>query len=172
MFGFTRKTDYALVALGAMAKSNACSHSPMSARQIAKQYHLPQATLMQLLKTLHRAGLVNSTRGANGGYYLAVTPNKITLSTVLEAIEGPLVVLPCCDDEASAEPCVECQLIDTCPISDNMQRVNEMIAGFLHTIRLSDLLEPSPTTLSVPFIGKNRDAEALSIATKTEMSEK
>jgi len=98
---------------------------------------------MQLLKTLHKSGILNSTRGAGGGYYLAQVPDQISLIHVIEAIEGPIAVVPCCDD-AEAQPCVTCRLADRCPIAANIQRVNEAITAFLDQIKISELLGPTP----------------------------
>lgn len=141
MFGFTRKTDYALVALATLAQQGASRQTPASARQIALQHGLPLPLLMQLLKALHRAGILCSARGAGGGYYLAHAPKRITLVTVIEAIEGPLRVAPCCEDLAEAEPCVACRLIQTCPITVTIQTLNELVVGQLGRISIQDLIE-------------------------------
>ena len=85
---FTRKTDYALVALAGLAHEDA---APASARDLAEQFHLPLPVLRNILKLLTMHGLLISTRGPNGGYRLAREPRKITLRQVIEVIEGPLV---------------------------------------------------------------------------------
>lgn len=143
MFGFTRKTDYALVALATLSEHGATQDRPVSARQVAQENGLPLPLLMQVLKDLHRAGILCSARGSGGGYYLADPPDQINLIRVIEAIEGPLHMAACCDDEAGAEPCVGCSLIQRCPITGAMQRVNDTILEFLSRISVQHLIESS-----------------------------
>lgn len=141
MFGFTRKTDYGLVALATLAQRGATKDRPFSARELAQENSLPLPLLMQILKDMHRAGILCSLRGAGGGYYLARTPDCIDLASVIEAIEGPLSVAACCDDEADTEPCMGCSLTERCPITGAMQRVNEMIVTFLSKVTIQNLIE-------------------------------
>jgi len=145
MFGFTRKTDYALVALATLSGRLAAKDRPVSARHVAQENGLPLPLLMQVLKDLHRAGILCSARGAGGGYYLADRPDQISLIRVIEAIEGPLHMAACCDDEAEAEPCVGCSLIQRCPITASMQRVNDTILEFLSRISVQHLIESNTT---------------------------
>ena len=73
MLAFTRKTDYALIALTHMAKhSEECN----SAREIAGLYGIPLPLLMNILKQMAQRGLAQSVRGPRGGYRLAMPPEK------------------------------------------------------------------------------------------------
>ena len=141
MFGFTRKTDYALVALATLAQHGADKDRPFSARHLAQENGLPLPLLMQVLKEMHRAGILGSQRGPDGGYYLARSADCIDLVSVIEAIEGPLRVTVCCDDEADAVPCTGCNLTERCPITGAMRRVNELIVTFLGKISVRNLIE-------------------------------
>ena len=69
-FSLTRKSDYALLALSRLDLEGPDA-SPVSARHIADAYDLPLPIMMNVLKDLAGAGLVNSKRGATGGYYLS-----------------------------------------------------------------------------------------------------
>ncbi len=146
MFGFTRKTDYAMVALATLAGQGAAGDRPRSARWIADQNGLPLPLLMQVLKDLHRAGILRSTRGAGGGYHLADPPDRIGLVRVIEAIEGPLRVTVCCEDESDVEPCTACHLERRCPITTAMRRVNDVIVEFLGRITIDQLIESNQGT--------------------------
>jgi Rrf2 family protein len=145
MFGFTRKTDYALVALATLAVDRSDRDRPMSARQIAERNGLPLPLLMQVLKNLHRSGIVDSARGAGGGYYLASNPESISVVRVIEAIEGPVKVAACCD-ELDDELCTACKIQVQCPIVDAMQRLNEMIITFLENINIQQLIDSKGQT--------------------------
>lgn len=142
MLGLTRRTDYALVAIAALA--DAKGGKAHSARQVADAYGLPVPQTMNVLKDLQRAGIVTSTRGLHGGYRLADAVEKIMLLRVIEAIEGPVRMALCCgDDEGEGEePCVSCGTISTCPVTTGTRRLNERIVGMLATVSIRDLMEP------------------------------
>lgn len=83
------KAEYACVAVLELAAHHG-SPQPLSVKAIAEQHGIPQRYLVQILLQLKGAGLVASTRGAAGGYTLAVPPEQITVADVLQAIDGPL----------------------------------------------------------------------------------
>ncbi|MCG3178133.1 MAG: HTH-type transcriptional regulator IscR [Phycisphaerae bacterium] len=139
MFTLTRKTDYALVALAGLAESGARNPDPISARELSQRYHLPLPILMKVLKELHRAGIIRSQRGVNGGYALADSPADITLGDVLAAIEGPVRLTACCEEE-DAHAQAGCDLEARCPITRSVQRFNGRINGIIARVTLADLL--------------------------------
>ncbi len=65
---------------------------PIQIKEIAKKANIPQNYLEQLLVVLRRAELVNSVRGASGGYFLAKKAEDITVKDILIALEGDLKV--------------------------------------------------------------------------------
>ena len=159
----SRKTDYALVALAALVEQQRGEQQPLSARQIAEQHQLPLPLLMNLLKDLHKAGIVCSRRGSGGGYLLCHDPAKVRLLSVVEAIEGRVKLAMCCDEQEQAgdEPCAACacQVLETCPIVTPMQRLNDMLRQFFDGLTLADLvdrdspLQDSTTTTRPTQIG-------------------
>ncbi|MCC7406576.1 MAG: Rrf2 family transcriptional regulator [Phycisphaeraceae bacterium] len=150
MLSLTRKTDYALVALARLAAdSHNGSSTPVSAREIAEAHGLPLPLMMNILKKLHRAGLISSTRGIHGGYVLTHEPRAIRLTTVIEAIEGPLRVAACCHDEDPAaehesDAARSCPAVKLCPITDSVRLLNQNIRAYLHGYTLADLLAGLP----------------------------
>lgn len=68
---------------------------PMSIKEIAERQDLPEHYLEQLITPLRRAGLVQSARGAQGGYVLARPAREITLLEVVQALDGPLELESC-----------------------------------------------------------------------------
>jgi Rrf2 family protein len=147
MFGFTRKTDYALVALASLAEQ-AAPDAPQSARAISERYGVPLPLLMNVLKNLVGGGLVRSTRGAKGGYALARPPAGISVHDVVSAIEGPVSVTVCCDP-AEAEPCQECGVEIRCPITHSVRHLNDRIQGYLREVTLEHLMR-DPGEVFVP----------------------
>ena len=64
---------------------------PVSVRDLAERTGLPQPYLEQILLVLKSVGLVQSRRGAGGGYVLARATEAITLAEVIAAVDGPIV---------------------------------------------------------------------------------
>ena len=81
--------DYASRALLSLALREEVS--PTSVRDIAERTGLPQPYLEQILLALKGAGLVRSKRGVGGGYVLARSPDQITLSQIVAAVDGAVV---------------------------------------------------------------------------------
>ena len=154
MIAFTRKTDYALIALASLAQEAgdpgdpAAETAPLSARAIAERYAVPLPILMNVLKGLAGAELIRSTRGVKGGYILARLPRHITVHDVVEAIEGRPSLAMCCED-SEVEPCQECRVEDSCPVTHSVRRLNERINRFLREVTLDDLLAGKPDTAPV-----------------------
>jgi Rrf2 family protein len=82
------KTEYACLALLELARQYALGR-PVQVRKIVAAHGIPAPFLVQILLQLKAAGLVTSTRGVSGGYYLARDPQAITLREVFAVIEGP-----------------------------------------------------------------------------------
>lgn len=147
MLSLTRKTDYALVALTCLAR---LAPQKASARQISERFQVPLPMLMNILKDLMNRGLISSTRGVNGGYCLTRDPREITLADIIEALEGPVKLAMCCNDDDHDEV-LECDLHASCPTRGSIQKVHHLFRGFLEQVSLADLVSNQvPVT-----IGKN-----------------
>ena len=81
------KVEYACIAVLELARHFG-SGEPVRLRSIAEAHGIPSPFLVQILLQLKAAGLVESTRGAAGGYHLTRDPSKITLADVKDLIEG------------------------------------------------------------------------------------
>jgi Rrf2 family protein len=81
------KADYAVRAAVELA---AAPPGPMKGDRIAQEQRIPIKFLENILSQLNRSGIVNSQRGAEGGYWLARPANKITVAEVIRAVDGPL----------------------------------------------------------------------------------
>ncbi len=130
MLSLTRKTEYALIALFHLARE---SERVCTAREISARYHLPPALLMNVLKCLASGDLLLSTRGAKGGYRLALPPEAISLSAIIAAVEGPVRFVQCVDEAAP------CDIAETCPIRDPVMAIQARLETFLSDITLAEL---------------------------------
>src|SRR5262249_1802783 len=82
------KAEYACLAMLALA-TRRLDDPPGRIRAIAEAQGIPGRYLVQILRQLKGAGLVQSTRGASGGYRLSRPPDQISVGEVLSAIDGP-----------------------------------------------------------------------------------
>ncbi len=82
------KAEYACLAVLALTRLG-CDSSLVHIREIAQAYGIPERYLVQILLQMKRSGLVESTRGASGGYRLARDASAITLGQVIRAVDGP-----------------------------------------------------------------------------------
>ena len=81
------RVDYAVRALAELA---AAGQGPVKGDAIAARQGIPVNFLENILGDLRRAGIVASQRGAVGGYWLAVRPDRVTVADVIRTVEGPL----------------------------------------------------------------------------------
>lgn len=91
MLTLSAKSVYGLTALLELARRY--NTEPVQIRDMANRRNIPQHYLEQLLVALRRAGIVESYRGAQGGYALSKHPGKIKVSEVLEALDGPIEIV-------------------------------------------------------------------------------
>ncbi len=104
----TRQADYAIRAVLYISKLGINQRAATS--QIAKEQRIPPSFLAKIISQLSIAGLLQTSRGARGGVMLARTPQEITLLDVVEAIDGPIALNECVNDEGA------CSFGNSCPL--------------------------------------------------------
>ena len=134
MLRIGKMTDYALVIMNRLAKSPA---SLLRMEQVSESTQLGLPTVRKLMRQLVAAGLVRSERGAKGGYQLARLPEMISIAQIVSAVEGPLAITECCDDDGG------CELSGGCEVESHMPTLNHLIAKMMDTISLSDMISLS-----------------------------
>jgi Rrf2 family nitric oxide-sensitive transcriptional repressor len=135
----TKRTEYGLIALLHMADR---AGQVVSVREIGEHYPVPRRVLAEVLKDLGRAGLVESQRGASGGYVLARTPDAITLGEIVVALEGAPSVANC--DAQEAAESAGCDVEPVCPIRSPLFRIREGIWRLMERTTLRSLAQPAP----------------------------
>ncbi|MCC7061430.1 MAG: Rrf2 family transcriptional regulator [Planctomycetes bacterium] len=100
MLRISKKADYAVFLLGAIARQGAYPGGPaessvVSAHEIARQAGLNKSVVANLLKEFTKHGLLESVRGLKGGYKLNRAPHEISLATILEVVEGRFTLVDC-----------------------------------------------------------------------------
>jgi Rrf2 family transcriptional regulator, cysteine metabolism repressor len=101
MLKISQKTEYAMRAMVELAiRRSADPEGLVPARSLAEAQGIPLRFLEQQLGTLHKAGLVESFRGAGGGCRLARDAADVRVADVVDAIEGPLYPMNCMGDHS------------------------------------------------------------------------
>lgn len=152
MIRLSKLSDYAVVVLSQLARERG---SVLSASELAETTGIPEPTVAKVLKVLARGGIIVSTRGANGGYMMERSPEHISVRELIEALEGPVAVTSCVEDNNTA-----CGISHICQMKGKWSRVNQAIIATLDTMNLTDLLLlPAPSRNVVQNAARER-AEA------------
>ena len=112
----------------------------LSAHALADRIHVEVPTAGKVLKQLSTAGLVESFRGANGGYRVTRASAEISVAEVIAAIEGPIAMTEC-----SAEPGL-CTVEDSCNLRGNWQRISVAVARALQDVEPGRNVRTRPAT--------------------------
>ncbi len=158
MLRISKKADYAVFLLGAIARQGAypggaASDAVVSAHEIARLAGLNKSVVANLLKDFARHGVLESTRGLKGGYRLARAPSDVSLGEILEVVEGRFTLVDCigatdgagssllaqAPSQATEGRDHQCSLISFCPSKNPMRIVHERISELFHRIRLDEL---------------------------------
>lgn len=132
---FSAKGEYGVMAILELALNS--GQGPVQVRNIAKKQGIPVRFLEQVMSALKKAGLVESIRGAQGGYILARSSSEISLAQVLEAIDGPIRPMDCVSNGQTSL----CRQAKDCIVKDVWEEVKVSIAGVLNSITLNDMCE-------------------------------
>ena len=126
------KVDYGVRALVDLAMYGSDGNL-LRSFDISQRTAIPNAYLVQVLNSLKKAGFVKSTRGPNGGHQLAVDPDTIHLSSIMEVLDGANNLVNCLDDDNF------CVHSPACAQKELWRTVEEAIHGVLFSITVSDL---------------------------------
>ena len=144
MLRFSKKADYALIALKDLASHPVRSSS---AREIAGRYDIPVELMAKVLQRLTRMGMVASHQGTRGGYHLARDAARISVAEVIQAIDGPVLVTACSDEDESCDQYAKCNVRD--PLWRLKDRIVQSLAAFtVDELASDDAPAPLPLTIS------------------------
>lgn len=136
MLKLSKLTDYGIVLMGYMAKSQGKSRA---ARELAEMSGLPLPTVSKVLKSLSRGGLLVSHRGKKGGYSLALDPKDISVAEMIRVMEGPVQLTDC----ANANVPTLCEMEPRCPVRSNWETINKVVFEALQAFSLEQMSEHS-----------------------------
>ena len=127
------KELYGLRAMSEFARH--FGEGPVPLSEVARTQGISQAYLEQIAIALRRNGLLRSTRGAQGGYYLARSPREMTAADVIRALEGSILPIQCVADSK----CEPCSLENGCSARGIWEQVRDRLVETLDSISLADL---------------------------------
>lgn len=131
MIKLSKLTDYATVIIGFMGRSR---DNYISVLQICRGTQIQKPTVAKVLKILASAGLVQSLRGAQGGYKLVNPVEDVALIDIIEAVEGPVALTECVSQKGS------CVLENVCEFHGRWGGVNEALRTFFAGIPVTELM--------------------------------
>lgn len=149
----TTQAEYGLIC--ALHLARRFDEGPVTGREIASGERLPGDYVEQIMLKLRRAGIVNSTRGAHGGYRLARPAAEISVRDVMNASENSTFDVHCGTHPVEEERCSAAHDCSIRPVWMLLQRrIDEVLEG----VRLSDLLQHE-------FVVRDRVGLKLPVAT-------
>ncbi|KMJ93100.1 transcriptional regulator, partial [Clostridium botulinum C str. Stockholm] len=105
------------------------SESPVSIKSIAGRQNISELYLEQLFSPLRKAKLIKSVRGAQGGYVLSKHPKEISVSDIIDVLEGPIEISSCIDSG-------ECNNMEVCPSRLLWEKIKNSIDEVTKSITL------------------------------------
>ena len=124
--------DYAVVLMSAAARH--CGQARLNATVLAEETGVPLPTAQKLVSRLSAAGLLQSARGTGGGFRLARPAAAISLADIVEAVEGPIALTTCVDEERH-----DCALDQHCSVKPHWGVVNQAVRSALAGVSLVHL---------------------------------
>lgn len=154
MLRINRETDYGILILTALVErsfsqsADSTEKAPagrvLSAPEIAGITGLGIPTVSKVLKALVRGEILESRRGVQGGYRLAIDPEWITVQRIIEVLDGPISLTECADSGPH-----DCGVSSFCPLSSNWQFINERVRETLDGITLAQMAVPGGVMASM-----------------------
>lgn len=132
MLRISKLTDYAILMMVELTRER----EMLSAHVLAERVGVEVPTASKVLKLLGGSGLLESYRGANGGYRVVRGASEISVAEVISAIEGPIAMTECSVEEGL------CSQEDNCELRGNWQRISLAVAEALQQVSLAEMSAP------------------------------
>ncbi len=132
MLRLSKKVDYALLAMTYIAFHDN-QERIVNTKEIAEKYDLPLELLAKVLQRLAKKGLIVSQNGPKGGYQLAREPKTITVGEIVNAIDGPVQIMECNQDDH------QCLQVEKCSIRNPLTKIQQSISNLLDNITLEEM---------------------------------
>lgn len=142
----SQRTRYAIRALLHLADRH--GEGPVQLTEIAAAQNIPPKFLTVILSEIGRAGLVETQRGRDGGYWLARAPREISYGDIIRLTRGSLALVPCAS-RLAYQPCENCVTQEECRVHWVMLKLRDETARILDQVTLAD---PPPVDSVEPVL--------------------
>jgi Rrf2 family protein len=142
----SQRTRYAIRALLHLADRH--GEGPVQLTEIAAAQNIPPKFLTVILSEIGRAGLVETQRGRDGGYWLAREPREISYGDIIRLTRGSLALVPCAS-RLAYQPCENCVTQEECRVHWVMLKLRDETARILDQVTLAD---PPPVDSVEPVL--------------------
>lgn len=133
--------DYGVILMVQLARA---PEQVTTATELTESTALPAPTVSKLLKQLSRAGLLDSQRGANGGYTLSLPVDEISVTDIVSALDGPIALTECMTPEGAV-----CEIEALCPTRTNWRQINNALVEALDRVSLAEMARPVFETTTI-----------------------
>ena len=150
----TQEADYALRMVCTLARHDAVAvpaegETPtptapvmIGATALTQEVAVPTRFGLKILHRLAEVGLLAAGRGAMGGYYLAISPDVLTVRRIIEAIDGPITISRCLSD---SHRCLHNPVKDHCRLHHVFGELNDLLTERLDRLTVSAVVDESVT---------------------------
>lgn len=142
MFSFTKRADYALLALCYLTTtSDVAADRLVNTKEIAEHFNIPIELLAKILQALARHQIVRSFPGPTGGYRLTKDPSDISVASVVKIIDGQVGIVHCSNGND-----VGCEQFERCTIRNPLATIEERMYQLLEKMSIREICQPAPET--------------------------
>jgi len=129
----SRTVAYAIQAVMELSQHNPSIAYPCS--KLAQTTKMPERYLLQIMRQMTTHGILYSTRGVDGGYTLMKKTSEISLLEIIEAIDGPVILMMPIGDKISSRVSTK--------LGELMKKITDNLAKQLAAIKISELMGPT-----------------------------
>jgi len=136
MIKFSRKTEYALIAIQYIANKGITEFS--TAKEISDNYNISYELLAKILQRLAKNNIITSTKGVNGGYKFIKSPDDVTLSEIIESLNESYALTRCLKKNRPNK--TDCQIADCCTLKNPVAIIQNRLNIFFDDITIRHLM--------------------------------
>jgi Rrf2 family protein len=133
MIKLSKKVEYGLLAVKHIASQR--GGDVLSAKEISDKYHIPFELLSKILQKLAKEKIISSYQGVKGGYGLMVNPAELKISQIINAIDGPQVLMECESKDTQL-----CEQFHCCTIRNPLQKIQVNINDVFENMTLQEII--------------------------------
>lgn len=130
MLKMSRKTDYALQFLVALAKTP--PGDVLSVKTFAEKSNISFLFLQRIARSLRSANIIVATKGKYGGYTLTTEPSKLSIQDVVDAVEGDSYIAQCMKTN-------DCEKQGLCDLEAGVKKIQKDVTQYLQKTTVADI---------------------------------